>query len=194
MLYIQNCIPINSTELIDLNQCNLSSKLIESIQLLFQVSCLWLSQFVFLKQMTESIDVESSGGPSIEADKAVPHLQSAKIHIVLYYFSIAYCILLTSSTFLILFIWEASFCCIFLHFSTFHITALFTPLSVPHPRLGLGTATGWETGMIESIELIQNIPKKVNEIERFPKKIQRNGTFPQKRSTKWNVFQKKATK
>ena len=27
------------------------------------------------------------------------------------------------------------------------------------------------TGMIESIKLIQNISKKVNEIERFPKKV-----------------------
>ena len=36
--YIQTCIPINSTELIDLNQFIFSAKLIESIQFLFQVS------------------------------------------------------------------------------------------------------------------------------------------------------------
>ena len=33
--------------------------------------------------------------------------------------------------------------------------------------------------MVESIELIQNIPKKVNEIERFPKKVNEVG-FPEK--------------
>ena len=38
----------------------------------------------------------------------------------------------------------------------------------------------WGPGMIESIELIQNIPKKVNEIERFPEKDQRKRTFSQK--------------
>ena len=34
------------------------------------------------------------------------------------------------------------------------------------------------TGMIESIELIQNIPKQVNEIERFPKKVNEIESFP----------------
>ena len=33
--------------------------------------------------------------------------------------------------------------------------------------------------MIESIELIQNISKKINEIKRFPKKGQRNIMFPE---------------
>ena len=36
----------------------------------------------------------------------------------------------------------------------------------------------WGTGMIESIDLIQNIPKKLNEIERFPKKVNATEGFP----------------
>ena len=38
--------------------------------------------------------------------------------------------------------------------------------------------------MIESIELIQNIQKNVNEIEGFPIKGQRNWAFSKKSSTK----------
>ena len=47
----------------------------------------------------------------------------------------------------------------------------------------------WGTGTIESIELIRNIPKNVNEIKAFPKKVNAS----QKRSAKLNVFQKKAS-
>ena len=88
----QTCIPINSTELVDLNRFLLSAKLIELIQFLFQVS--WL--------VTESI-----------------------------------CFL----------------------------------------KVGDWVDWLWGTGIIDSIELMQNIPKKVNEI---PKKGQRNGRLSKK--------------
>ena len=38
----------------------------------------------------------------------------------------------------------------------------------------------WGTDMTESIELIQNIPKNVNEIKHFPKKVNENERFPKK--------------
>ena len=58
-----------------------------------------------------------------------------------YYFSVECCFLLIYSTYLII-LYDFFCCCAFLLFGTFYITALFTPLSVPHPRLAFRTATG----------------------------------------------------
>ena len=81
-----------------------------------------------------------SGGHSIEANKAVPHLQSTR-------FTSRFTILALIAAFCFADIFDISdsfrvrgiiFCCKFLNFSAFYITALFTPLSVS-PHLALFT-------------------------------------------------------